>query len=62
MTAPHPLQILHPGDITWSWCSKAWVRTDHLFQPGKNPPLLCLHCHPEADPRKETNQSEEVIE
>lgn len=52
---PHPLDRdrLRPGDIRWVWCSKAQDRTDHLYQPDKTPPLLCLHCFPEQDPRKE---------
>lgn len=46
----HPLAPpLRPGDIVWTWCSRAGDRTDHVYQPGKTPPLKCLCpvCSPE---------------
>ena len=50
---PHPLARLKPGDILWTWCSRSMDREDHLYQPGQTPPLICLHCFPEAKPQPE---------
>jgi len=48
---PHPLsKPLVPGDVVWTWCSQAMDRTDHLYTGYK---LVCLHCHPEQDPRRD---------
>lgn len=55
---PHPCARLRPGDIVETHCSRAMERTDHLYQPQKFPPLLCLHCHPEQDPRRPQKESE----
>jgi len=42
---------LHPGDITYTWCSRHMDRTAHVYQPDKMRKLSCLECHPEDDPR-----------
>ena len=48
---PHPLAVVKPGDILWTWCSKYGDRFDHVYQPGKMPPLKCLCplCNPEKE-------------
>ena len=49
-TQTHERSIIKPGGITWSWCSKHWTRTDHLYTGYK---LICLECHPESKPKEE---------
>jgi hypothetical protein len=45
-------QIVVPGSVIETWCSKHMVRTRHLYTGHK---LICLECHPESDPEKEGN-------
>jgi hypothetical protein len=47
---PHPLLRIKPGDVTQSWCSRHWDRTDHLWTGHL---LICLDCHPELKPESE---------
>jgi len=42
------ITYLKAGDILWTWCSVCMYRTDHKYQPEKNPKLACVICHPEA--------------
>lgn len=37
--------------IKWIWCRLCMCRTEHAVIPGQG--IICLGCHPEADPRKE---------
>lgn len=55
---------MRPGDVVWTWCSKHWDRTDHIWTGHK---LVCLACHPEADPRRaaasvETAETKEITQ
>ena len=45
------IKRVNPGDINYLWCSKCGKQTPHVFNPDKTPPLCCLACHPERDPR-----------
>lgn len=47
---PHPLVILHIGDIDYNWCSKSGERERKLWTGHR---WVCLHCYPEQDPEKE---------
>ena len=52
---PHPLsKPLQKGDITETWCSKHFERTDHLWTGYK---LVCLDCHPELKPAEEVSMT-----
>ena len=50
---PHPLARIEPGDIIWTWCSRSGDRERHLWTGSK---LICLHCRPECDPAKESEE------
>ena len=50
---PDPRANLRPGDVTVSWCSKHWDRTDHLYTGNR---LICLECYPEYKPTFEEQE------
>jgi hypothetical protein len=54
---PQP-ERLTSGAITWTWCRAHMVRTLHVFRPGTPRPLMCLECHPEADPARAAKGTE----
>ena len=60
-------QVVQPGDIVWTHCSRCMDRsdhvvtyiqhnTDHLFT-GDGRGLVCLVCRPELDPRQKETEA-----
>lgn len=37
-------EILRPGEVTWTWCSRHMDRTSHVYTGNK---LICIECHPD---------------
>lgn len=46
----HPLVVMRPGMLVWTWCSKCMQRTDHRYQPGTKTPLKCVECEKAEQP------------
>ena len=41
-------KFMKPGDILRAWCSVCVHIVDRVYQPEKNPKLVCVVCHPDA--------------
>jgi len=49
------ITYLKAGDILRKWCSVCGHIVDRIYQPEKNPKLVCVVCHPEPNNKNAEN-------